>query len=116
MSSGVRDVHVSDGKARYVVYNLPLKDFFNIPNGLFHLQNPTFTPATASFDVHWSGPVTDRQTIRDTTNGFAGNFVSSSATMSWSAKTSDFKFQSDPESTSSSVLAVLGNEQNGVYF
>lgn len=114
--SAVGDVNVSEGKARFAVQNMHLKDFFNIPNGLFHLQNPTFTPATASFDIHWTGPVTERRSIRDESNGFRGDFVSCSATMSWSAKTADFKFRSDPESTSSSVFAVLGNESNGVYF
>ena len=114
--SSVGDVSLEKGTARYAVQNLHLKDFFSIPNALFHLNNPTFTPATTSFDIRWAGPVTDRQTIRDTTVGFEGEFVSSSATMSWSAWTTNFKFESDPAETSSSVLAVLGHERNGVYF
>lgn len=114
--SSVGDVNLEKGTARYAVHNLSLKDFFNIPNSLFHINNPTFAPATTSFDIRWAGPVTERRSIRDATVGFTGNFVSSSATMSWSATTMNFKFESDPASTSSSVLAVLGHERNGVYF
>lgn len=114
--SAVGDINLETGTARYHVHDLHVKDFFNLPNSLFHFQNPTFVPATVSFDIHWAGPVTERRSIRDTTLGFAGDFLSNSATMSWSAKSADFKFESDPASTSSSVLAVLGHEKNGVYF
>lgn len=115
-NSAVSDVDIEDGEARYEVDGMHLTDFFNIPNALFHFLVPVSTPAVASFDIRWSGPVTERRSIRDATQGFAGDFVSSSAKMSWSAHSSSFKFESDAASTSTSVIAVLGNERNGVFF
>jgi hypothetical protein len=115
-NSAVTEIDVADGKARYAVHNMHMFDFFNIPNALFHLMDPVSTEATASFDIHWSGPVTEKQTVHDATQGFAGEFVSCSATMKWSAKTSSFKFESGPESSSHSTIAVLGTERNGVFF
>jgi hypothetical protein len=114
-NSAVSDVDVDDGEARYAVSNMHLTDFFNIPNALFHFLNPVSTPAVATFDVRWSGPVTERKSVRDATLGFAGEFVSSSATMTWSAHSSSFSFESDPKGTTS-VTAVLGHERNGVFF
>jgi hypothetical protein len=104
------------GKASMTVANLQLFDFFNIPNALFRFLNPPFVQATVSFDFRWSGPVTDRSHVSDPTVGFAGEFVLSQATMTWSAATADgFRFVSHPAGTTS-AFAQLGHMRNGVFF
>jgi hypothetical protein len=103
------------GKARMTMTNLALNDFFNIPNALFHLQDPLSVPAHANFDIHWSGPVTNRSRV-SSPPGSSGKLVMSQATMTWSASNSlGFKFQSDPSGTTS-AFAQLGHVSNGVFF
>ena len=109
-------VHLGAGKASMTVANLQLFDFFNIPNALFRFLNPVSVAATISFDIGWSGPVTDRSHVSDPTVGFAGEFVLSQATMTWSAANANgFRFVSDPSGTTS-AFAQLGHMRNGVFF
>ena len=104
------------GKASMNVANLQLRDFFNIPNALFRFLSPASVPASLSLDIDWSGPVTDRTHMNDPTIGFAGEFVLSQATMTWSAENADgFRFVSNPAGTRS-VFAQLGHMRNGVFF
>jgi hypothetical protein len=96
--------------------DLPTFDFFTIPNALFRFLSPVSVPGTCSFDIRWSGPVTDRSRIDDPVVGFSGEFVLSQATMSWSAATADgFHFVSNPADTVS-AFAQLGKMRNGVFF
>jgi hypothetical protein len=107
------DVHLGAGAASMVVENLPAFDYFKIPNGVFHLTPPD--PATVSFDIEWSGPVTNRTKAEDATKQVEGDIVQSQATMTWSAQNSKFKFVSDPGGTTS-VLAQVGRMRNGRFF
>jgi hypothetical protein len=109
------DVHFGAGKASYRVQNLPVLDYFNIPNGLFHFPTMPPDPAIVSFDIEWSGPVTDRSHLLEADNQAVGDFVLSQATMTWSAKTPAVKFVSDPNGTSS-IFAQLGRMRNGRFF
>ena len=102
------------GRASLAVKNAAMFDFFSIPNALFRFVPGV--PAHASFDLIWTGPVTDRKSISDTVTGFEGEFVATSAIMGWSAHTDAFSFVSNPASTSQSVAAVLGTERNGRFF
>jgi hypothetical protein len=107
------DVQMGAGRARMTANNLKLLDYFDIPNALFHFEDPLSAPVTCSFDIHWTGPVTDRSPI--TTTGSTGQLVSTSATMTWSAENElGFKFVSDPSPTTS-VLAQVGRVANGVF-
>jgi hypothetical protein len=72
-------------------------------------------PAIVSFDIEWSGPVTDRSHLLEADNQAVGDFVLSQATMTWSAKTPAVKFVSDPNGTSS-IFAQLGRMRNGRFF
>ena len=95
------------------VDDLATRDFGNIVNDLQH--GPS-VPATASFDVQWSGKGSQFQ-LRDAANGFRGEFVETlQATIAWSAQESGFTFVSDPPETSQAVFAELGREHNGVFF
>jgi hypothetical protein len=104
------------GKARMVVNNLNLLDFFNIPNALFRFLDPPSEPATCSFDIQWSPPVSRRSQVNDPAVGFAANFVYSQATMQWSASRADGStFVSNPSGTTS-AFAQLGQMRNGVFY
>jgi hypothetical protein len=106
------DVQLGAGKARMTMTNLSLLDYFSIPNALFHFQDPV--AAVCSFDIRWSGPVTDRSPVVAPA-GSEGDLVLSSATMTWSASNDlGFSFESDPTPTSS-IFAQLGRVRNGVF-
>jgi hypothetical protein len=108
------DVQFGAGKARMSATDLPLFDFFNLPNGLFRFQDPVSTPAKCTFDIHWSGPVTSRGPVTSPASS-AGQLVMSQATMTWSASNDQgFSFQSNPAKTTS-VFAQLGRVRNGVF-
>lgn len=111
------DVQFGAGKGSMRGSNLSAPDFFNIPNALFRFMSPASVPATCSFDIEWSGPVTDRSQVNDPTVGFAGEFVLSQATMTWSAATTDrsFSFVSNPADTVS-AFAQLGHMRNGMFY
>ncbi len=95
------------------VDDLATRDFGNIVNDL---QHGASVPATASFDVQWSGKKSQFQ-MRDAVNGFRGEFVETSqATITWSAQEAAFTFVSDSAETSQTVFAELGQEHNGVFF
>jgi len=106
------DIHLGAGDASLKVEDLATKDFGNVLNDLQH--GPS-VPATASFDVQWSGK--GRQTqLRNVAQGFRGEFVETlQATIVWSAQEAAFTFVSDPAETSQNVFAELGREHNGVF-
>jgi len=98
------------------VEDLRLFDFFSIPNALLRFLSPVSVPAKCSFDIRWSGPVTNRSHLEDPTNRVEGDFLLNQATMTWSAQTSEgFKFVSNPGGTTS-AFAQLGRMRNGVFF
>ena len=102
------------GKAHMTATDLAVIDYFDIPNALFRFESPVSVPATCSFDISWSGPVTDRSPVTAPA-GSAGELVMCQATMQWSARSaSGFQFVSDPRGTKS-VFAQLGRVTNGVF-
>jgi hypothetical protein len=108
------DVELGAGKARMTATDLAVMDFFNIPNALFHLEDPLSVGATCSFDIQWSGPVTNRSAVTGP-SGSSGELVMNQATMTWSATNANgFSYQSDPAGTTS-VFAELGRVRNGVF-
>jgi hypothetical protein len=116
---GAVQVNFAAGRAEMQVNNLPMDDYFNLPNAL--ADGPE-VDAIASFDVVWEGPVTRRLTVQDGTNGnqFAGEFVENQATVTWSARNElGFSFQSNSGDFSTSApgraFAELGHERNGTF-
>ncbi len=102
-------VSLGTGTATMRAENLPVHDFFSIPNALF---NGHSAPAVVSFDISWNGPVSDRGGV--TTPGSTGELVMTDATMTWSASNNEgFSFTSDPSTTS--FFAQLGHVSNGVF-
>jgi hypothetical protein len=105
-------VNLGAGTARLHVEDLELEDYHDIVNALH--DGPS-VEATASFDVRWSG-VTSRFKVRDAAVDFAGQFIEGTASIAWSAAEDGFSFVSDPADSSTSVVAIIGHERNGVFF
>ena len=96
--------------------NVGMFDYFSIPNALFRFADPVSANAVASFDITWSGPITDRSSLNDASAKVSGEFILNQATMSWSASNDlGFSFATDSAPTTS-AFAQLGKEQNGVFF
>jgi hypothetical protein len=54
--------------------------------------------------------------IENATQHFKGSFLSTGATIKWSAKEEGFEFQSEAPDPSRNLISVLGRERNGVFF
>jgi hypothetical protein len=89
-----------------------VEDYHDVVNAL--MDGPS-VPATCSFQIAWSGEHSVQQ-IRDKTQRFEGTFVQDEATISWSAETRLFSFESDPPESSSNKFSVLARERNGIFF
>jgi hypothetical protein len=106
-------VDLRSGEAQMSMSGLVLQDYFNLPNALFRFQNPVSVGASCSFDVDWSGPITDRVPV--ITPGSSGELLVNQATMTWSATNDQgFSFVSDPSPTNS-AFAEIGTVKNGVF-
>jgi len=94
------------------VEHFDTEDYTTLLNAL---KDGPSVPATISFRVRWHG-AKDRFSVQDATQGFAARFINTAATVEWTAEESGFKFISDPANTSSSSVALIGRERNGVFF
>jgi hypothetical protein len=108
-------VNFGAGKAQMAVADLALVDYFDIPNALFRFEDPVSVPATCSFHIDWTGPVTERSPV-SAPSGSSGELVMCQATMQWSARNAaGFHFTTDPNAPTTSVFAQLGKVTNGVF-
>jgi hypothetical protein len=106
-------VNYGAGKAHMAATDMSLLDYYSIPNALFRFAPPE--EAVCSFDISWSGPVTDRSPV-SAPAGSSGELVMCQATMQWSAHTaSGFHFETDPHAPTTSAFAQLGKVTNGVF-
>jgi hypothetical protein len=90
-----------------------------LPGGL-GFPYPVIAPvppvrATVSFDVEWSGIVATAQ-IHNSAQTFMGSFLSTGATIKWSADQPGFHFESETPNPARNLVSVLGQEQNGAFF
>jgi hypothetical protein len=113
-AADVQFVNPGAGKAELKVTDLVLEDYGSVGNAL---KDGPSVPATASFDVVWTGDVTRHVNVtrQDSANAFAGEFAETRATVSWSASEAGFTFTSAPAATSKSVFAQTGHERNGSF-
>jgi hypothetical protein len=117
-------VNFGAGRAEMRVSNLAMDDYGKIPTALGPAWQTAFDPATVSFDVVWSGPVTRRLSVTNGSNGdqFAGDYVEDQATVTWSGtnNATGFSFTANPGDFSTSApgraFAELGHEGNGIFF
>ena len=108
-------VQFGAGRARFAMSDMAMPDFFNIPNALFRFQDPVSQPSVVSFDIRFSGPITERTKVSDPEVGFEADLLLNQATMTWTARTPDgWSFVSDPSPTTS-AFSTLGRERNGVF-
>ena len=112
-------VHVGDGNsegesedgASLEVNRLALFDYFSVKNAL---SDGNSIDATVSYNLRWANEGTPL-TIDDGKNfHFKGR--STTATISWSAHEEGFRFRSSPAHTTTTNIAVIGSEQNGVFY
>jgi hypothetical protein len=109
--------NLGTGTARFHMTNMAIPDFHDFANSIGSTKQPIpTTPASATFDVRWQA---SKQVIplRDAASGYAGEFMDSQATMSWSVEqpAQHFQFATDDAGTNT-VGGVIGRERNGVYF
>jgi len=100
----------------------------SLTQGLGLPANPAAMPPTpaipgvfpvrskVSFDVEWNGVMAMAQ-IENSSQSFKGSFLSTGATIRWSAEQPGFRFESDaPPDPNANLISVLGRERNGVFF
>jgi hypothetical protein len=126
--NGSAHVNLDSGTASLHVRNVCVFDAFTVPNSIAGV-NRTVNLAKGiinSLNIEWSG-IIGTETANEPVNQMRGNFVETTAKIAVTATTprtavtslSDghgFRFVSDPASTSVSHFALIGHEQNGIYF
>lgn len=126
--TGVRrdavEVDFDSGRASLRVRDLDVYDDHDLANSLTQGLGIPTPPipgvfpvrAKVSFDVEWDGILATAQ-IANNSQKFKGNFLSTGATIVWSAEQEGFRFQSDtPADPKANLISVLGREKNGVFF
>jgi hypothetical protein len=122
-------VDFDDARARLRVSGLKVFDDHDIANSLtlglglpgdLGFPYPPIAPvppvrATVSFDVEWNGIVAAAQ-INNKAQSFKGSFLSTGATIRWSAEQPGFRFESETPDPGRNLISVLGREQNGAFF
>ena len=106
------EVDFDDARASINLRDVDVRDYHNIPNAL---SGGPSVPANVSFHILWSG-VKPPIHLHDNQKKFDAQLIEGTATMGWSAHTKDFKFESDPANTSTTIFAAFGRERNGVFF
>ena len=126
------EVDFDGSRARLRVRDLSAFDDHDLANslkqGLGLPANPAAMPPTpaipgmfpvhakVSFDVEWNGVLATAD-IENKTQMFKGSFLSTGATIGWSAEQAGFRFESDmPPDPKANLISALGRERNGVFF
>ena len=108
------DVDPGAGRARLLVRDLEVEDYFTLENALLDGNS---IPAHVSFDCRWFRPTgITRYRNAAADQQFVAQFRETSAVVEWSVREEGFEFTSDAASTSVSVIAEVGHERNGVFF
>jgi hypothetical protein len=118
------EVDFDDSRARLLVRDLDVFDDHDLANSLTQGLGIPTPPipgvfpvrAKVSFDVEWDGALATAD-IENDTQHFKGHFLSTGATITWSAEQSGFRFESDtPADPKANLISVLGRERNGFFF
>jgi hypothetical protein len=123
------EVDFNQARARLQVSGLKVFDDHDLANSLTQglglpgdpdYPYPLIPPvapvrAIVSFDVEWSGIVSTAQ-IHNSAQSFEGSFLSTGATIKWTADEPGFHFESEAPDPARNLVSVLGNEKNGVFF
>ena len=125
---GSAQVNLDKGSASLHVHNTCVFDAFTVANSIQGVNRPVnqVLGIIDSLEIEWSGIVA-RETANEPVNRMRGQFVDNTARIAVIATTPrtmvtalsnghGFRFISDPASTSVSHFALIGSEQNGIYF
>lgn len=124
VSNDAVEVDFDSQRASLRVRDLPVFDDHDLANSLTQGLGIPTPPipgvfpvrAKVSFDIEWNGAV-DVAQIDNTSQHFKGTFLSTGATIRWSAEQEGFRFQSDtPPDPAANLISVLGRERNGIFF
>lgn len=122
IAGGDIDVDPGSGRARLRANGTGVGDYHDFFSAV--TPGATSLPSHVSFDVRWAGRG-ERQRIRDTTFNFAGQYVASPTTISFTASDdgSGVRYFSDPEGQYNPTvdeggagLPAVGLERNGRFF
>ena len=130
MSHDAVDVDFDDAHARLRVANLPVFDDHDLANSLTdglglngdpHYPYPPIPPiapvrATVSFEIEWMNRLATDDMVRNPAQRFGGSFIETDCTIRWSAHEQGFRFESEAPNPARKLFAVIGREQNGVFF
>jgi hypothetical protein len=94
--------------------NVPIPDFTNFGNAISPTPDPPPIPSHVTFDVEWKA-AGERQTVRDETFGFAGEFFPSEATISFAVSNDGGPTYRSVATGQTTVGSAAGRERNGVY-
>jgi hypothetical protein len=108
---GVR-VNGLSGSASMRATALDIDDYFTIENALFG-GGPEEAPASATFDVEWSG-VTGGGSVSDTTNDFTLEWVTTGTKIDWTVESAGATYAST--GATATPFAIVGKERNGRFF
>ena len=111
------DVYLGAGQASFRLTTNVFDDH-DLKSSLTQVFPPGFPQvAQVTFDVEWSG-IVDTAHIRNEEMNFEGEFVQTGSTIRWSAvnPSSGFTFASEDPNPARVFNAVIGHEQNGVFF
>ena len=125
---GSAHADLDTGAASLHVENACVYDAFTVPNSIMGVNRPVnqVKGIIDSLQIDWSG-IISTETANQPVNRMRGNFVQNTAKIAVTATTPrtevtalsnghGFSFVSDPASTSVNHFALIGFEQNGVFF
>jgi hypothetical protein len=116
IGNGAIDADPSTGQARFRGQSVKVTDFFDFFNAVLG-GGATPVPSRVSYDVRWSGGGV-RQSLRDSTFGFVGEYVSGPASITFEAMDDHGTviYRSDAAPQSNVGQPAVGTERNGVFF
>jgi hypothetical protein len=126
--NGSAHTNLDSGNASLHVNNVCVYDAFTVPNSIMGV-NRTVNQVKGiinSLEIDWSG-ITTVETANEPVNRMRGTFVEGTAQIAVTATTPrtmvtalsnghGFRFVSDPASTSVNHFALIGYEQNGIFY
>jgi hypothetical protein len=126
--NGGAHVDLDRGTASLHVRNICVFDAFTVPNSIMGVNRPVnlVLGSIDALDIEWSG-IQNPQPANQSVNRMRGTFGEGIASIAVKASTPrtmvttlsnghGFSFVSDPASTSVNHFALVGQEQNGVYY
>src|SRR5215467_11203590 len=95
-------IDLDNARASLRLNNVPVIDAHDLANALTGgkgLASPPIppvapVPATVSFDIEWSGAISQAKVTNEAQN-FTGEFIETTATISWSSSQAGFAFTSE---------------------